>query len=77
MNVRPVSDMESRWVDAYFPFTHPSWELEIKHDGEWLEVLGCGIMEQDLLKSGTLDRIMILLYAVLCASVTEGMRHCT
>jgi len=42
-------DMEYRWVDAYFPFTHPSWELEIYHSGEWMEVLGCGVMEQQLL----------------------------
>ncbi|KAL5021157.1 hypothetical protein ScPMuIL_000312 [Solemya velum] len=48
-------DIESRWVDAYFPFTHPSWELEIKHQGEWLEVLGCGIMEQEILKSAGVD----------------------
>lgn len=47
------SDVETQWVDAYFPFTHPSWELEIKYKGEWMEVLGCGIVEQDILSSGT------------------------
>lgn len=46
------ADVEMQWVDAYFPFTHPSWELEIKYQGEWLEVLGCGIVEQELLSSG-------------------------
>ncbi|KAJ8041226.1 Phenylalanine--tRNA ligase, mitochondrial [Holothuria leucospilota] len=43
--------IETRWVVTDFPFTYPSFELEIKFQGEWLEVLGCGIMEQELLHS--------------------------
>ncbi|XP_067932648.1 phenylalanine--tRNA ligase, mitochondrial-like isoform X2 [Watersipora subatra] len=42
-------DVKYRWVDCYFPFTHPSWELEIEYDGEWMEVLGAGILEQQIL----------------------------
>ena len=44
-------DVECRWVDAYFPFTDPSIELEIFFNGEWLEVLGCGVMQQKILDS--------------------------
>lgn len=39
-----------RWVTTTFPFTHPSWELEIFHRDEWLEVLGCGIMRHEILR---------------------------
>lgn len=37
-------EVEMRWVDAYFPFTDPSAELEIFYEGEWLEVLGSGVL---------------------------------
>ena len=44
--------VEIRWVDAYFPFTHPSWEMEIKVEDDWMELLGCGILQHDILKNG-------------------------
>ncbi|XP_027348949.1 phenylalanine--tRNA ligase, chloroplastic/mitochondrial isoform X2 [Abrus precatorius] len=43
--------VEMRWVDTYFPFTNPSFELEIYFKEKWLEVLGCGVTEQEILKS--------------------------
>ncbi|GBG61220.1 hypothetical protein CBR_g19753 [Chara braunii] len=46
---RLFGSVEMRWVDTYFPFTDPSFELEIFFQGEWLEVLGCGVMEQQIL----------------------------
>nr|CAD7429290.1 unnamed protein product [Timema monikensis] len=47
-----------RWVATTFPFTHPSWELEVLHKGKWVELLGCGIMEHAILHTaGAGDRI--------------------
>lgn len=40
-----------RWVDAYFPFTEPSFELEVEYEGRWMEVLGCGVIHRDLMNS--------------------------
>lgn len=51
--------VDTRWVRTQFPFTEPSWELEVcLEDGRWLEVLGCGIMRQEILHAaGVQDRI--------------------
>ena len=47
-----------RWVDAYFPFTHPSWELEIFYKEKWMEVLGCGLIQDRILEnSGNNDKL--------------------
>ncbi|KAH8202131.1 hypothetical protein TruAng_003709 [Truncatella angustata] len=65
-----------RWVEAYFPFTSPSWELEVYYAGDWLEVLGCGVVKQDLyINAGVpnqlgwafgigLERIAMLLFQI-------------
>lgn len=69
-------DVEMRWVDAYFPFTDPSLELEIFFNGDWLEVLGCGVVQQSILdangRQGTkawafglgLERLAMILFDI-------------
>eukprot|EP00977_Amphora_coffeiformis_P027169 scaffold34593_cov179-Amphora_coffeaeformis.AAC.7 len=42
---------EMRWLNEYFLFTHPSFELEIYFQDEWLEVLGCGMIHPTILKN--------------------------
>lgn len=50
--------LKIRWIEAYFPFTSPSWELEVWWQGEWLELLGCGIVQQPILnEAGLSDRV--------------------
>ncbi|EEH11501.1 phenylalanyl-tRNA synthetase [Histoplasma capsulatum G186AR] len=68
--------LKVRWVEAYFPFTSPSWELEVFWQGDWLEVLGCGVVKQELLISAGvphrvgwafglgLERIAMLLFNI-------------
>lgn len=40
-----------RWIEAEFPFTSPSFEVEVFFRGKWLEILGSGVVLQS-----TLDR---------------------
>lgn len=69
--------LKIRWVEAYFPWTSPLWEIEVWWKGEWLECCGCGIVQQQvLLNSGLsedkfgwafgvgIDRIAMLLFGI-------------
>ncbi|CAG8448135.1 6841_t:CDS:2 [Ambispora leptoticha] len=42
-------ELKVRWIDAYFPFTSPSWEMEVLYQGKWLEICGCGVILQDIM----------------------------
>ncbi|PKS06919.1 hypothetical protein jhhlp_005515 [Lomentospora prolificans] len=68
--------LKMRWVEAYFPFTSPSWELEVYYEGDWLEVLGSGVVRQEIfINAGVpsqvgwafgigIDRIAMLLFKI-------------
>lgn len=45
-----------RWIEAYFPFTTPSYEVEVFFRGKWLEILGCGVVQQRTLDSASACR---------------------
>lgn len=42
---------EYRINDDYFPFTDPSLEIEVKFNGEWLEIMGGGIVQNQILNN--------------------------
>lgn len=48
-------DVEMRWIDAYFPFTEPSIELEIYYNNEWMEVLGSGVIHDRVMLNANMD----------------------
>jgi phenylalanyl-tRNA synthetase alpha chain len=49
-------DLEIKFRSSFFPFTEPSAEVDIKmKNGKWLEVLGCGMVHPNVLKSMQID----------------------
>lgn len=46
--------IRARWIEAYFPFTTPSFEFEVFYNGSWLELLGCGVVQQPILDNAGL-----------------------
>ncbi|KAG7196112.1 uncharacterized protein KQ657_000124 [Scheffersomyces spartinae] len=69
--------LKVRWVEAYFPWTSPSWEIEVWWKGEWLECCGCGVVQNQVLRNSNLgehkfgwafgiglDRIAMLLFGI-------------
>ncbi len=50
------TDVEVRFRPSYFPFTEPSAEVDIRSSGgDWLEVLGCGVINPVVLKNCNID----------------------
>ena len=48
--------MEVRFRASYFPFTEPSAEVDVRRaDGDWLEVMGCGLVHPNVLAGVGID----------------------
>ena len=47
--------VEFRFLEDTFPFTDPSTQIEIKNGDRWLEVLGGGIVHQNVMRNLGLD----------------------
>ncbi len=48
-------DIEFRFLVDSFPFTDPSIQIEIKWQGQWMEVTGAGLVHTQVLKNFGLD----------------------
>jgi phenylalanyl-tRNA synthetase alpha chain len=47
---------ELRFRPSYFPFTEPSAEVDVRwRDGEWMEILGCGMVHPNVLENAGID----------------------
>lgn len=40
-----------RFNNDYFPFTNPSFEVEVLYNDKWMEVLGCGVIHTNVLNN--------------------------
>jgi phenylalanyl-tRNA synthetase alpha chain len=62
-----VPSLNMRFRPSYFPFTEPSLEVDIQCDrskpgevrfgegDDWMEILGCGMVNPNVLRAGGLD----------------------
>jgi phenylalanyl-tRNA synthetase alpha chain len=44
------ADAEYRFLDDTFPYTDPSLQVEVKVNGQWIEILGGGMTKQSVFK---------------------------
>ena len=51
------SDRKMRWRPSYFPFTEPSAEVDIwdEQRNQWMEILGCGMVDPEVFNSVNYD----------------------
>ncbi|MEW5858555.1 MAG: phenylalanine--tRNA ligase subunit alpha [Cyanobacteriota bacterium] len=44
------AELPIRFRTSYFPFTEPSAEVDVQWQGRWLEVMGCGMVDPNVLR---------------------------
>ncbi len=50
------TDIEMRLRPGFFPFTEPSFEIDVKReDGKWMETMGAGMVHPNVFKSAGLN----------------------
>jgi phenylalanyl-tRNA synthetase alpha chain len=42
-------ELPIRFRASYFPFTEPSAEVDVQWQGRWLEIMGCGMVDPNVL----------------------------
>jgi phenylalanyl-tRNA synthetase alpha chain len=48
-------EIRIRFRGSYFPFTEPSMEVDVFFRGKWMEVLGCGMVDPNVLEMAGID----------------------
>ena len=48
-------DVDIRFRPSFFPFVEPGAEVDIKHNGKWMEMLGAGMVHPNVLKNCGID----------------------
>jgi len=49
------SEVKARLRPSFFPFTEPSFEVDVWFNGQWLELMGCGMVHPQVLRNVNID----------------------
>ncbi|WGH24687.1 MAG: phenylalanine--tRNA ligase subunit alpha [Candidatus Shikimatogenerans bostrichidophilus] len=51
INIFFGNNYKIRFRTSYFPFTNPSFEVDLYYNNKWLEIIGCGMVNEKILKN--------------------------
>ncbi|ODV90088.1 hypothetical protein CANCADRAFT_101103 [Tortispora caseinolytica NRRL Y-17796] len=70
------TEIPVHWLEDKFPFTSPSFQTEVLYNDSWLELLGCGVIQQGVFDKANfpsavgwafgigLDRLAMVLFSI-------------